>query len=170
MAGLALDLLAKVGRRDGIPNPIPRVEVIPGITAANAAAALLGAPLMLDYAIVSLSDALIPWETIETRLMAAVAGDFVLVLYNPASERRLEPLRRAHEILLAHRPIDTPVGVVREAYRPQQSVRIVELERLLDSHIDMKTVLIVGNSTTKQLDKWMVTPRGYCDGVGARQT
>ena len=160
MAGPALALLAERGDDVDSNAELP-VSVVPGITAASAAAALLGAPLMLDFAAISLSDLLVPWERIERRLSAAAAGDLVVVLYNPASTRRRRQLVRAVEILLEHRPVDTPVGIVREAERAEQSVGITQLGQLSALSVDMKTVLIVGNSDTVQLGDRLVTRRGY---------
>ena len=142
------------------------VEVVPGVTAATAAAALLGAPLMLDFAVISLSDLLVPWEGIERRLVAAAEGDLVIALYNPASARRRRQIARAKEILLRHRPTDTPVGLVREAFRPEQSVRVVTLAELDDPAVDMKTVVIVGNSSTVLVGDRLVTRRGYLGTEG----
>lgn len=137
------------------------VEVIPGITAANAAAALLGSPLGHDFAVISLSDLLTPLETIQARVEAAARGDFVIVLYNPRSSRRLEPLERAVGIISRHRLPETPVGIVRSATRDGEAVKITTLEKLLGEEIDMLTVLIVGNSETYAHKGKMVTPRGY---------
>jgi len=162
MAGLVYELLAEAPRaqEDAMASELA-VEVIPGVTAATAAAALLGAPLMLDFAVISLSDLLVSWDQIERRLEAVARGDLVLAIYNPASTRRRRGLARAKEILLAHRPDDTPVGLVREAYRPEQSVRFMTLADLDCEHVDMKTILIVGNSATAILDGRLVARRGY---------
>ena len=160
MAGLVYELLG--ARRDGETfSERLSIEVIPGVTAAAAAAALLGAPLMLDFAVISLSDLLVPWAQIERRLIAAAEGDFVIALYNPASARRRRQITRAKEILLQHRPPDTPVGLVREAYRPEQSIRIVTLAELDDPAVDMKTVVVVGNRSTVRVGDRLVTRRGY---------
>ncbi len=166
MAGLALELL---GDEDEATRP--GIEVIPGVTAATAAAALLGAPLMLDFAAISLSDLLVPWHQIERRLFGAASGDLVVVLYNPASTRRRSQLSRAAEILLAHRPASTPIGVVRDAYRPEQSVRVIPLGELSEARIDMKTIVIVGNSMTVRLGNRLVTRRGYrADDTASAET
>jgi cobalt-precorrin 5A hydrolase / precorrin-3B C17-methyltransferase len=158
MAGLVFELLGDeiVGEAGS-----PAVEVVPGVTAATAAAALLGAPLMLDFAVISLSDLLVPWETIERRVVAAAEGDFVVVLYNPASARRTHQIREVQEIMLRRRPPSTLVGIVRDAYRPDQSVTIVELADLHRAPIDMRTVVVVGNSDTVRVGGRMVTRRGY---------
>lgn len=153
MAGLVLEILP-VGSR-------VEVEIVPGITAASAAAACLGAPLMNDFAAISLSDLLTPLAVIERRLAGAIAGDFVIALYNPRGSRRVEPLRRALALLRAGRAGDTPVGVVRDALREGQSVSVTTLDRLKEDGLDMRTVVIVGNTATMVRDGRMVTTRGY---------
>lgn len=137
------------------------VEVVPGIPALAAGAALLGAPLTHDFAAISLSDLLTPWETIEKRLEAAAMADFVIVLYNPKSKRRADHLETARRIILKHRRTDTPVGVVTGAMRENQSVQITTLEHLPEATVDMQTVVIVGNGTTFTYGDFMITPRGY---------
>lgn len=144
---------------EGIPEV--EIEVIPGITAATAAAARLGAPLGHDFACVSLSDLLTPWEVIERRLEAAGQGDFVLALYNPISERRTWQLPRAREVLLRHRQPETPVGLVTAAYRPGMQARLTTLDELTTEGVSMQTTLIIGNSRTRIVHGRMVTPRGY---------
>ena len=153
MAGLVLELLP-----EGAPVT---VEIVPGVTAASAAAACLGAPLMNDFAVISLSDLLTPAATITRRLRAAAEGDFVIVLYNPRSHRRHEPLANALAILRAIRSPETPIGLVRNALRDGQETRITTLEKLREADVDMMTTLIVGNSTTVVRDGRMITPRGY---------
>jgi precorrin-3B C17-methyltransferase len=142
-------------------NPDLEVAVVPGVSAVNASAALLGAPLGHDFAVVSLSDLLTPWPLIERRLAAAAQGDFVLALLNPQSRRRDWQLRRAQEILLQNRRTETPVGIVRQAYRPEQSVEITTLARMTEATIDMFTTVVVGNSDTRRFGDMLVTPRGY---------
>jgi precorrin-3B C17-methyltransferase len=137
------------------------VEVIPGITAASAASALLGSPLGHDSAAISLSDLLTPWEVIENRLEEAAKGDFVIVLYNPKSKGRKKQIEKAAEILKKFRKPETPVGIVRNAMREGGSVKITSLEEMLDHEIDMLTTVIVGNSKTFVFNGRMVTPRGY---------
>jgi cobalt-precorrin 5A hydrolase / precorrin-3B C17-methyltransferase len=137
------------------------VIVVPGITAAQAAAALLGSPLGHDHCSISLSDLLTPWEVIQERVRAAAEADFVVSLYNPRSKGRDWQLGKAREILLEHRPPDTPVGVVREAYREGQEVRLTDLGSLRPEDVDMLTVVIVGSSRTEVRAGRMVTPRGY---------
>lgn len=137
------------------------VTVVPGITAAQSAAALLGSPLGHDHCSVSLSDLLTPWDVIRGRIEAAADGDFVVSFYNPRSKGRDWQLGKAREILLGSRPPETPVGVVREAYRPTQEVRITDLGSLRPEDVDMLTVVVVGNSQTTVRAGRMVTPRGY---------
>jgi precorrin-3B C17-methyltransferase len=158
MAGLAFELI----EADGLHVPI---EIIPGVTAASAAAAALGAPLMLDFAVISLSDLLIPWEVICRRLEAVAGADFVVALYNPRSKKRTAPLTEAVEILRAARPGETPVGIVTAAGQADQSLVLTDLDHLLEQNVDMRTVVIVGNSRTRQIDRWLVTARGYLDRV-----
>jgi len=163
MAGLVLDLLSSLQEEtsgDGMLSE-PQVEVVPGISALNAAAALLGAPLMHDFAVISLSDLLTPWGTIAQRLSAAATADFVIVLYNPSSRKRHWQLGEACRLLLESRSATTPVGLVRNAYRPEQQVWLTTLEHLLDYKVDMFTTIVIGNSCTRVQQGRMITPRGY---------
>jgi precorrin-2 C20-methyltransferase/precorrin-3B C17-methyltransferase len=139
------------------------VEVVPGVTAAVAAAALLGAPLGHDFACISLSDLLTPWEVIERRLETAGRGDFVLALYNPVSRRRTWQLPRTREILSNYRRPETPVGLVDRAFRPGARVWQTALAELTAEGVGMETILIIGNSQTRLVNGRMVTPRGYGD-------
>jgi precorrin-3B methylase len=177
MAGLIFELLrnqeAAVGHGESdlgrgsadsaltLPLQQLHVEVIPGISALNACAAKLGAPLMHDFACISLSDRLTPWELIEKRLAAASDSDFVIVLYNPKSKGRVTHIGRAREIIMSRRTQDTPVGIVKAATRQDEGIIITTLGRMLDHAIDMQTTVIIGNSQSFVWDKWMVTPRGY---------
>ena len=137
------------------------VEVVPGIPALCAGAALLGAPLTHDFAVISLSDLLTPWETIEKRLAAAAAADFVIVLYNPKSRRRSGHLQAAQDIVMQTRDGRTPVGIVRRAYREAQAVAFCELEDLHRAEVDMQTIVFIGSRTSVRYQEFMVTPRGY---------
>jgi cobalt-precorrin 5A hydrolase/precorrin-3B C17-methyltransferase len=141
------------------------VSVAPGISALQAAAARLGAPLGHDFCAISLSDLLTPWETIERRVKAAGEGDFVIAFYNPASQRRREPFFKALEILRRFRTPETPVGIARDLGRPNEAVRIVSLGDLTIDMVDMLTVLIVGSTQTRNVVSGgaarLYTPRGY---------
>ena len=137
------------------------LEIIPGIPALSAGASLLGAPVTHDFAAVSLSDLLTPWELIEKRLAAAAAADFVIVLYNPKSKKRSWQLERAQQIILNHRSPETPVGIVVGAMRPNQNIKIVPLSRLHEAEVDMQTTVFIGSSTSRQYLDFMYTPRGY---------
>ena len=154
MAGIVLE----VAERENAKVP---VQIIPGVTAATSAAARLGAPLVTDFAVISLSDLLTPWELIEKRLHAAGEADFVVVLYNPQSEGRKEPLAKAYEILLKYRKPETPVGIVKQVGRKGEEANVTTLKELMGCEVDMATTIIVGNSTTRMICKRMVTPRGY---------
>ena len=154
MAGLVLEVAKNSEQR------IP-IEVVPGIPSENAAAALLGAPLMHDHVTISLSDLLTPWDVIEKRIRLAAEGDFVVVLYNPKSSERKWQIEKTIEILLSGKSSDTPVGIVKSAMRKKQNVIITNLGTVLEHPIDMTTILIVGNSTTFVYDNYMVTKRGY---------
>ncbi|HKR48197.1 MAG TPA: precorrin-3B C(17)-methyltransferase [Pseudonocardiaceae bacterium] len=137
----------------------PAVRVVPGITAAATAAALLGAPLARDFACVSVSDLLAPWEVVETRLRAVAAADLVLALYNPRSAGRPWQLGRAREVLAEHRPGDTPVGLVTNAGRDGEQVELTTLAELDPSRAGMRTVVVVGSSQTTRIGDWLVTAR-----------
>jgi len=156
MAGVILELLEKKGATE-----IP-IEIVPGVTAASSCAGLLGAPLMNDFAVISLSDLLTDAKVIEKRIHSACRGDFVIVFYNPRSKKRIKPLERAWQILLKYRPPQTPVGIVRNARRADEEAILVPLKDLLAvKQIDMGATVIVGNSKTFLNGKYMITPRGY---------
>ncbi|MDM8555658.1 precorrin-3B C(17)-methyltransferase [Desulfococcaceae bacterium HSG7] len=139
------------------------IEVVPGIPALCAGASLLGAPLTHDFAAISLSDLLTPWEVIERRLDAAAMADFVIVLYNPKSKKRNWQLGRACEMILKYRNGKTPVGIVNRAMRDEQSAHITTLDKLTSFPIDMQTTVFIGNSATFAFMNFMVTPRGYAE-------
>ena len=141
----------------------PEVElsVLPGITAACGGAAVLGAPLMHDFCLISLSDLMTPWEKIEKRLRAAAEADFVLCIYNPSSHKRKDYLARACAILLEAKSPDTPCGYVREIGRDGEAATVLTLGQLKDAQVDMFTTVFVGNSQTKVINGKLVTPRGY---------
>ena len=141
--------------------PGVEIEVICGVTAANAGAARLGAPLMDDFAAISLSDRLTPWPVIEGRLRAACQGDFVLCLYNPCSSARRGRWRQAVELLRTCRPGATPCGWVRQAGREGESLGLTTLDKLADAPVDMRTIVYVGNGRTRRVGEMLVTGRGY---------
>lgn len=153
MAGLMLEI--------GAGYPDCRVEMIPGVTAALAGAAVLGAPLMHDFAVISLSDLLTPWETIEKRLRCAAAADLGICIYNPASKKRAGHLARACDVLLKELPGNRICGVVARIGREGQESCVLTLEELRCRRADMFTTVFIGNSQTKEINGAMVTPRGY---------
>ncbi len=157
MAGLVLETL----EAQGWDGHTPAVTSYPGISALQAAAARVGAPLMHDFCAISLSDLLTPWPVIETRLIAAAAADFVVALYNPKSQKRTHQIEIAHRHFLAHRPPTTPVAIVRSAYRLDEHITLTTLADLLQHPIDMLTVLLIGNRTTHLYQGKLITPRGY---------
>ncbi|MCP4746205.1 MAG: precorrin-3B C(17)-methyltransferase [Desulfobacteraceae bacterium] len=166
MASLVLEVctgkgLKMVSRQVENPSKEIHVEIIPGIPALCSGAALLGAPLTHDFAAISLSDLLTPWQIIEKRLSAAAEADFVIVLYNPKSKKRHWQLQLAQELILAHRSGQTPVGIVTAAMRQDQKVTLTTLDQLHTAQVDMQTTVFIGNSSTRQIDQWMLTPRGY---------
>ena len=140
-----------------------RLEIVPGVPALCAGASVLGAPLTHDFAAISLSDLLTPWETIARRLSAAAEADFVIVLYNPKSKRRNRQLEMAQQIILKYRDADTPVGLVTRAMREGQQVHIVSLGDLLTAPADMQTTIFIGNRSSATYRDFMYTPRGYAD-------
>jgi precorrin-3B C17-methyltransferase len=164
MAGLVFEIISaedrKIGRSEGTAEKI-EVEVVPGIPALSSCAARLGAPLMHDFASISLSDLLTPWELIEKRLDAAASADFVIAVYNPKSKGRPENINRARDIIMRNRPGSTPVGIVKAATRENERVTLTDLDHMLESEIDMLSTVIIGNSQTFTWNGRMITPRGY---------
>jgi len=150
MAGLVLELASDV-----------EVEIVPGVSAANAAASALGAPLMHDYCVISLSDLLTDWELIKRRIDAAGMGDFVIALYNPKSMKRVKHIEIACEILLKHKSGSTPVGIVQNAKREGEKIVVTTLDDMLNHEINMFTTVIIGNANTYVKNGKIVTPRGY---------
>jgi precorrin-3B C17-methyltransferase len=160
MIGLVYEILAEKGwdREAGI-----YVECVPGVSSLNSCAALIGSPLMTDFAVVSMSDLLVPWEIIVKRVEAAAMGDYVTVIYNPSSKKRVHQLRDTREIFLKYRKPDTPVAIVKGAYRETQKAVITTLRDMLQygDMLGMITTVIVGNSSTFNYKGMMVNPRGY---------
>ncbi len=159
MAGLVYELVKETGSAS-------KIEIIPGLAALNSCAAILGAPLMHDFAAISLSDLMTPWQVIEKRLQAAAMADFVTVIYNPKSKKRTSQIVRAREIMLEHRDPGTPVGIVSGATRGHETVCLTSLDKMLDEEIGMQTTVIIGNTTTFVFQDKMITPRGYTDKYG----
>lgn len=155
MAGLIYELSSGY---DGV-----EIHVVPGVTAACAGAALLGAPLIHDFAVISLSDLLTPWELIEKRLAAAAAADLTICLYNPASKKRKDYLKRACEITMASKPPGTVCGIAKNIGREGEEGRVLTLQELSNTDVDMFSTVFIGNSNTKNMNGKMVTPRGYRD-------
>ncbi|XXT78914.1 precorrin-3B C(17)-methyltransferase [Sorangium sp. So ce726] len=158
MAGLVFQVLEEIGWKRG---ESPELRLVPGMTALNACASLVGAPLGHDFCAISLSDLLTPWPVIERRLEAAAAADFVIGLYNPASGRRTRQIVRAQEIIRQHRAGTTPVALVKSAYRKLESAVLTDLDHFLEYEIGMLTTVLVGSTNTFMFEGYMVTPRGY---------
>jgi precorrin-3B C17-methyltransferase len=158
IAGLVLEIMSKREILERVD-----LEIIPGIPAFAAAAALLGAPLMHDFAVISLSDLMTPWDVIKSRVEAASKSDFVLVIYNPKSKKRDWQLDQVKDLIHKYRSKETPVGLVRNAMREGQFIHITTLGNLDESLVDMLSMLIVGNSRTKIVGGKIVTPRGYME-------
>ena len=159
MAGLVLEQL-KENEWDG---QNPQVRIFPGISALQATASRVGAPLMHDFCAISLSDLLTPWNVIVKRIEAAAKGDFVTVFYNPRSQKRTEQIVKAQEIFLQYRDKNTPVAIVKSVYREDEQIELTTLARMLDSSIDMLTTVIIGNSKSFEYNNLMITPRGYLE-------
>jgi len=139
------------------------VEVVPGVSALNSCASLIGSPLMTDFAVVSMSDLLVPWEIIVKRVEAAAQGDYVIVIYNPSSKKRIHQLQDTRKLLLKYRKPTTPVAIIKGAYRESQIIVITDLENM-ESHADklgMISTVIIGNSSTYNFKNLMINPRGY---------
>ena len=158
MAGPTCEVLFQAG---WTPDSDIEVEIIPGASALNTCAALVGAPLTHDFCAISLSDLLTPWPTIARRLDAVAYADFVVALYNPKSGRRTRQIVEAQRLFLRHRRSDTPVAIVKSAYRPKQRIEFTTLQRMAEADIGMLTTVLIGNSNTFVRDGLMVTPRGY---------
>ena len=156
MAGLMYEV--------GENYPDVELTIIPGVTAATGGAAVLGAPLIHDFCLISLSDLLTPWEKIEARLLAAAQADFVVCLYNPSSRKRKDYLQKACDLMLQHKAPETVCGLVQNIGREGETYRILTLQELRDTQVDMFTTVFVGNSMTKEINGKMVTPRGYRHG------
>ncbi len=154
MAGLVFEIVAK-------HNYDIDIEIIPGITAVNSAASLVGVPLMNDFCSISLSNKLTPENIILERVENAAKGDFVIGLYNPVSKKRTELIKDARNILLKYLNINTPVAIIRNAYRYDQEIKISNLNDFLDNHIDMFSIIIIGNSKSYVYKNYIITPRNY---------
>lgn len=169
MAGLIYETLAESGWD---PKTGLQVEIVPGVSALNSCAAIVGSPLMTDFAVLSMSDLLVPWEIIIKRVEAAAQGDFVIVIYNPASKKRIHQLQDTRKILLKYRKPSTPVAIIKGAFRESQTVVLTDLENL-ENHSDklgMISTVIVGNSSTYNYKDLMINPRGYTSKYNLGQT
>lgn len=155
MAGL----MYEIGER----YPEVEIEVVPGVTAALGGASVLGAPLIHDFCLISLSDLLTPWEKIEKRLLGASQADFVICLYNPSSHKRHDYLQKACDLMMQYKSPDTVCGTVANIAREGETAQVMTLKELRDTKVDMFTTVFVGNSQTKNINGKMVTPRGYRD-------
>ncbi|WP_295724327.1 precorrin-3B C(17)-methyltransferase [uncultured Leptotrichia sp.] len=153
MAGIMYEVIGE--------NNDVEVEAIAGVTATNAAAAIVGAPIMHDYVTISLSNLLTDWELIKRRLELAAQGDFIVSLYNPKSRGRTTQIAEAQQIMLKYKSKDTPVAIVRNAGRENEEYEITTLENMLDFEINMLTIVLIGNSNTYVKNGKMITPRGY---------
>ena len=160
MAGPTYEVLFQAG---WTPDSDIEVEVVPGASALNSCAALVGATLTHDFCSISLSDLLTPWPVIARRLDAAAVADFVVALYNPKSGRRTGQIVEAQRLFLHHRRPDTPVAIVKSAYRPKQRIEFTTLDHMSECEIGMLSTVLIGNSNTFIRDGLMVTPRGYAN-------
>jgi len=153
MAGLMYEV--------GVNYPGMELHIIPGVTAATGGAAVLGAPLIHDFCLISLSDLLTPWVKIEARLTGAALADFVICLYNPSSKKRYDYLKKACDLIMNHQSGETVCGIVENIGREGESMRIMTLQELRNTEVNMFTTVFIGNSQTREIDGKMVTPRGY---------
>jgi precorrin-3B C17-methyltransferase len=153
MAGLMYEV--------GVSYPDVELEIIPGVTAALGGASVLGAPLIHDFCLISLSDLLTPWEKIEARLLAAAQADFSICLYNPSSKKRHDYLQKACDLLLIYKSPETVCGIVSNIAREGETSQVMTLAQLRNTQVDMFTTVFIGNSQTKEIRGKMVTPRGY---------
>lgn len=153
MAGLMYEV--------GVNYPEIELKIIPGVTAAAGGAAVLGAPLIHDFCLISLSDLLTPWEKIEARLLGASQADFVICLYNPSSRKRHDYLKKACDLMMQYKAPDTVCGIVSQIAREGETAKVLTLKELRDTPVDMFTTVFIGNSQTKEIGGKMVTPRGY---------
>jgi precorrin-3B C17-methyltransferase len=160
MAGLIYETLAEAGWD---PKTGLQVEIIPGVSALNSCAALVGSPLMTDFAVVSMSDLLVPWEIITKRVEAAAQGDYVIVIYNPSSKKRIHQLQDTRKLLLKYRKPSTPVAIIKGAFRDSQSIVMTDLENMEEyaDKLGMISTVIIGNSSTYNFKNLMINPRGY---------
>lgn len=145
----------------GVDYPQIELEIIPGVTAATGGAAVLGAPLIHDFCLISLSDLLTPWEKIEGRLLHASQSDFVICLYNPSSRKRHDYLQKACDLMMEYKAEDTVCGIVGNIGRDGQQMQVMSLKELRDTPVDMFTTVFIGNTQTREINGKMVTPRGY---------
>ena len=160
MAGLIFEILAESGWD---PKNDLQVELIPGVSALNSCASIIGSPLMTDFAVLSMSDLLVPWEIIVKRVEAAAQGDFVIVIYNPASKKRIHQLQDTRKLLLKYRKPSTPVAIIKGAFRDSQTVVMTDLENMENyaDKLGMISTVIIGNSSTYNFKDLMINPRGY---------
>lgn len=160
MAGLIYEILAESGwdPKNGL-----HVELVPGVSALNSCASLIGSPLMTDFAVVSMSDLLVPWDIIVKRVEAAAQGDYVIVIYNPASKKRIHQLQDTRKLLLKYRKPSTPVAIIKGAYRDSQIIVVTDLDNMekYSDHLGMISTVIIGNSSTYNFKDLMINPRGY---------